>query len=140
MSSETVNFTYTFVVGDWSGDGHDKTEKYTVKTSHPLNTIIEAVTTQIRLTCPELLTEPSSTNAFPLNLCHNYEDSTVSVDVVERLGVSTCEYDVDDNGVWFRPETWLMFMFDVAKVQLPDLVWEDVTFPTVMIGGYGLFF
>ena len=126
------------VIGDPSGDGHDKTADrlYTVNA-----TAVEVVEAY----CKGVDTIGVDITEY----CEEYEDSTVPQEVIEKL----MSYGLELEGTLIsrlkdctEPETICLYdqeYFDAyiitALIGNPTLTFESVALEEVEIGGYGLF-
>lgn len=128
----------TLMLGDVSGDGHDKTYTYTVEVNCSRADLLAAH----EAGCKKL-------NVDFADLCSEYEDSTCPSEYIEALK----PYDSDrllQNAIANQPITedqeyylWydsftIMFML-LAQAGNPELVWKFVETDRLDIGGYGLF-
>ena len=95
-----------FVIGDWSGDGHDKTDTFVYKTNRTMDALIDAFKKGSKL-----IGLPKSTNRWHDGIrfafCEEYEDNRIPEEVVIKLrehGIDIkdhaegfCGYDEDES-------------------------------------------
>lgn len=126
------------VMGDWSGDGHCKTQTRTIRCNITKKALSKAYTAGAKKTGV----------AFSDDVARDYEDSTISKDIIEKLavfGFKIEEYSEDEEADEYGryglcsdgyAEAWLF----VAKVGNPKLEYEfmDSSSSNINIGGYGL--
>lgn len=124
------------IVGDWSKDGHEKTDIYLVESNLTSTKIKE--TYKINA---ELL------NFNLLDYCNKFEDSIIPAEkldpILEILGLDKPE-DWEDFEIPYNiyPEDWVKLYIAIVKYNRPDiilnLIEEDVK--EIRIGGYGLYY
>ena len=69
-----MTYMIRFPIGDWSGDGHEKCEYFNVQSNYPVQHLREA-----HFKAPKVV-------GFDIgSICHEYEDGTLSDDVIEKL-------------------------------------------------------
>lgn len=133
-----LTYKIKLVVGDWSDDGHGKTDSYLVKTNYSAADIkrsYERVLKTHKLRAP----------------CNDCEDNRVDINIVELLAqhnIKTSDileydkknetYSFVDCGQDYFSELYLR----ISSVILTDLVYEfiDSDIATLNVGGYGLFY
>lgn len=136
---------YKIVVGDWSGDGHNKTEDFIVSVNKTKKEILEAYKR----------TEKDTRVSLTDKLFAEYEDNFMSIEVANSLkkyGVDFNEVDMhieycdnDDEydlpeGYNFTPEGAVVLFMEMAKVNLPDMKYKLLEFEELTKGiGYGFF-
>lgn len=114
-------------VGDWSNDGHEKSDKIYLQTSHdPADLFIwlKNALTQLGIKPDELWGE--------------YEQFTLADDTIEKLKAGNVAWELADEH-WFQPEDAAELMLQIIKTQVPDLTWEysQEETPCLNIPAYG---
>ena len=149
------------VIGDFSDDGHGKTETVIVETRHTAEQIIEA----FQKGAEKLDLKTTYIKGWPLlnidGLCSNYEDYKFPKDIAAKLGVTLSE-DVYISAFWENKDInqeWNDFVAKDGKLEKYATlsycaVWLAIalqgdptikmsvvqdTMPKINIGGYGLF-
>lgn len=124
---EVVNI----IVGDWSDDGHGKTETFAIKSNITRDEIDKAYTQAIK-TYPKL-------NAFD-SICEDYEDNSIPEDLLDELKL-----------LGYQPPKWMEKEFRVSREEFVDIYlfivklgnpafeYSHVNHNELTIGGYGLF-
>lgn len=126
------------VVGDWSDDGHGKTDSYLVRTNYSAADIKRSYERALKI---HKLHVP----------CSDCEDSAINPDIVKLLtqhNVETSdilEYDKKSktyNFVDCGPDYFCQLYLRISSIILTDLVYEfiDSDIATLNVGGYGLFY
>lgn len=118
------------IVGDWSDDGHGKTETFMIDTNYTQKQLYDA---QHKL--DELGYEWSET-------MQDYEDSIVSDETLAKwaeLGFipNVVEHDADG---YYDPDSYVELFLALIRHINPDFVGTVVKSGAVNIGGYGLFY
>lgn len=129
---------YLFVIGDWSGDGHEKKETI----SYSCNKNPEEA---YKIGC-ELL-------GFDLikDYCvHWYEDHIVPFDILCKIDPQSYSYEDDlgneltqeeiDDCEAIYPEKWVQLYLKICKYDEDFDYKENEEENVIRIGGYGLFF
>ena len=129
---------FTVTVGDWSDDGHGKTDTHLINSSlskHEMETAYKAGAKILGID-------------MVANLCEEYEDGTVdkgTVDAFKATGLDL--YNLSDK--WDREEfdeigklsargLWVAMWLHVCKLGATDLVAFHIDEADINIGGYGL--
>jgi hypothetical protein len=138
---------HTIVLGDWSGDGHEKTHSYLFTTpNHFTDDILGA---NYKKSVAELKIDPTK-------FAKEYEDSTLPEDVFEALqkygfDVSVIDRDGDDGNAYVYSDTMFQILMFLIGYSLDGFEWELRKPPKPLIGtwqaeatgssfvGYGLF-
>lgn len=134
------------IVGDWSGDGHEKTDTIIVKVNKTEKELSDAYDKSHKLTSID----------FSETCCCEYQTCEISKDVYdavvkhfsETTGTkwkelySRSDDDDYDNGVVEDSKMFAELYLEFIQLTLPDLVWKfvDDSIPELNIGGYGLFY
>jgi hypothetical protein len=147
------SYSAVIVVGDWSGDGHNITEKYRYKFNMSPGHVKEAYQVGTNMVGVNL----SGTVAKEYGSSTLYENDywalcKAGINVPSILKESEMADDediIDDNGkkrknpprYYLAPEDFAELWLAVAKLGNPGLEWTRVDEPvnTINIGGYGLF-
>lgn len=123
-----------FIVGDWSGEGHDKTASIVVSCSLTAIEIIKVCETSIFREFLDIR-----------KICEEYEDNTIPKDVVTKL-VESNIVDKDFFETNYKDEytiyydKWVELQLRIIKYLEPDFEYELVKMDEVHCGGYGLFY
>jgi hypothetical protein len=146
-----------FSIGDWSDDGHGKSETFLVKSNVPLIDLQEAYFEACNKLGVRLDGDKKIKWEPP---CSDYEDSVFPMEIYKHLkeqGVKMPEpedtYDEDDKGVYFNPDQWVdiilsFIMWQNKKIKLTRMDDDVQTFHFYGIDkqnrhighiGYGLF-
>ena len=128
------------VVGDWSADGHGKTDTFSIKTTFSVADVelaylqgAQKLGHDIRKSC-----------------CQNYEDSCIPIDIMNSL----FEHGFDKNslerssdfeeeeydGFPINQEDWVKIFLFTCKLGDPNFKYSYVKGCTLNIGGYGFFY
>lgn len=130
-----MNSSITLVVGDWSGDGHDKTENIFIKCNRSIDEVNEAYKAGTKIVGFDLVD----------SLCEEYEDRRIPIEAVTSLQDNGIEIDWDDEvdpdvGVNIYHEEFVEIYLAIVKLGDPDFKYERQSPPVINIGGYGLFY
>ena len=126
------------IVGDSSGDGHEKTEMIIIKSNLDKVELAQAFADGCKKTDVD----------FENLVAAEYEENTISQELVDKLvphGFDISEYSEDENpgdhGYCLDVDGYVAIWLFIAKVGNPRLVYEDMTetSPRIYVGGYGLF-
>lgn len=128
--------TINLVVGDWSHDGHSKTETVTILSNLDKKALEKAYKKGSKKVGFDLETD----------VCADYEDMSMSEDISEKLkaaGIKPHDYvEEDEAGLSFsyNHEAFATLWLDIARLGNPDLKYEITADnnTTINIGGYGL--
>jgi len=126
-----ATFTIGLVVGDWSGDGHSRTETITFECSHRYTDVQKA------------FEKGSNILGFDItkSLCADYEDGSISeacLETLEKNGIYA-NYDGDSDDATLSPEPFAELYMDIAKLGNKDITYSLEYPDTINIGGCGLF-
>lgn len=136
----------SLVVGDWSGDGHDKTSMTVIRSNLDSKQIMKAYK------------KASKKLGFSLidDVAADYEDRTLSRDQLQalvdngmKLDVLGYEYDIkeatecledkDSEGIGIYSEAYRDIFLAIVKMGDESFQWEVSHGDSLNIGGYGLF-
>jgi hypothetical protein len=127
------------VVGDWSHDGHEKTDVQFLESNLPSSEIKKAYNAGTKIVGFD----------FSKVVARNYEEDKISVDKVDKLKSLGCElfdsydeYDFSEKeGYQLWPDIFTDVYLFICKLGNPDFEYELVSDSAdrINIGGYGLF-
>lgn len=131
--------TIELVLGDWSDDGHGKTESFYIKTEEDIDDINSAYK------------KGSEIIGFWLDeeVCYEYENNVMEDDVFEKLEASGFPLlqEIIDNEMYLYEDVFTKIYLHVVSIGFKELFGRDFYFeyarkniPTINIGGYGLFY
>lgn len=114
---------FTMHIGDWSDDGHGKQEIFTIESNFPVERVREA---HFRI--------KKYTGVDIEEICSDYDDSSVSDDVVERLKELGFEFECP--GGTYASEMVELWLFLLQKVD-PELKLKKApSMPTLHFYGF----
>lgn len=139
----TFSHTITLTVGDWSHDGHSKTEVVTVRCNIDKKNLEKAYkngTKKVGFNLTE-------------NVCADYEDMSVTPEIIKKLkdaGINSEDFienesdEGDDDNCWsfaYNCEAFADLWMTIAKLGDPDIKYElcEDNDTNINVGGYGLF-
>lgn len=140
----TLPHTFTLTVGDYSRDGHEKSEVLLFSCSHSKNQLQAFYTSasvnyklDLKKQCSEYKND-SFTVLFYKKLLEVFKDDPI----VNTLIGAEVPLDEDDPDAFIAPDTYAELYLHIAKLACSDLVWESKSDTTdnINIGGYGLFY
>lgn len=121
------------VMGDWSDDGHGKTETVRIRSNLPALELQAAYLKGVEITGVHLTSSIAS----------EYEDSIFpqeAIDSLAKFGVNPESYLEEYEDDWIvTAETFHWIWLFIARIGNPELEWEEFRADTLNIGGYGLF-
>lgn len=137
---------YSLTVGDWSGDGHDKTVDILFETSYDADQIRELYRQAVDKSGVNFFDRVSS----PRTLLEEYEDRYINnedVDALIQIGVKLPELERDyDNQIYYAVTTEALgnIFLEMVKSQDSKFDYKIVTLPSINLYtlggcGYGLF-
>lgn len=142
MSKRTPNpdlpHMINLVMGDWSGDGHSKTETVTILSNLKKADVEKAYKAGVKKTKVK----------FSEDVARNYEDGVITTETVAALakhGFKIEDYSEDeepgDRGYGLWTDGYSLAWLFVAQVGNPNFKYEVINddSPNINIGGYGLF-
>lgn len=125
-------------IGDWSMDGHGKSDDFIFESSHCIKEIASAYKKGVKI-CGVDIT----------NLCYDYEDNTLSKEDVDKLKATFPQsiYDTfeieepskyrDFYSIWI--DGFVQIYTAIVKLGNPEITLECRILPAINIGGYGLY-
>lgn len=131
------------VVGDYSGDGHSKTDVFFITSNMDRKAIKEAYSKGSKKLGKDIVK----------TICKNYEDSKFPIKLLEKLGIDYTtldgyhdyqdEFDSDfDTEVHVYQDDWVQIYLAVVKLGCPSFEYTmmDSNNIAINIGGYGLYY
>ncbi len=133
-------YMYRITIGDWSGDGHDKTEQFYILSNKDVMALA-AAWEKAKDACPQL---------DPQNMCNDVEDHRIPAEVEQWLVQEHTDFynawTEDDQGgedcvIFSGPQGLAEYMLLFMQIGDPDLELKTLTVPWLSFatGGYGLF-
>lgn len=119
------------IVGDYSGDGHEKTYTRVIESNLTSDQMIEAY----KAACVIIGMD------FCQDVCSEYEEMEPDEEEIATLAQVGISLDVDEFG-WLSPEGFLDAYLQIVKLGNPNFIYGLVPEPKhfIPIGGYGLFY
>lgn len=119
-------------VGDWSGDGHEKCNNYTIESNKPVKEVAVAY-----------FKSREANDGFDIGkICGDYEDHTLhdwQIEAIQKMGVEPSEHI--DNAKWMMTDDvinlWMAFLNKID----PDLkltISEEPRFPYIYNWSFGV--
>ena len=127
------------VLGDWSNDGHGKTDKILVETNYPVEKIKLAYKKAVKKTN---IIFDHKTNEEQVEICTEYEDSKLNIEAQKLLTKFNIQFkdlnDIEDEdefylGIEEYKELWFRF---IKTISLPDLEYSFPVEDIPCINGY----
>lgn len=133
-----MNKIINLVVGDWSGDGHEKREIFTIRCNIDSKSLKEAYFLGTQIIGFDLSKE----------VAWDYQDSIISkkhLEILQRHGQNwdwDSLKDPDDDEIEIVCDDYVDIWMFIASLGNPHICYEVVpsTENSIYIGGYGLFF
>ena len=123
------------VLGDWSVDGHGKSEKYPILVNMPTEDIQNAY----KASCKKLgisfnhnedftETKRNYQEAEKYRICCEYENNLVHKEVMTILAQHHCDLveEICENDGYIDKDLFVMLLMWFIQQSLPDLKWEKV--------------
>ncbi len=114
------------VIGDWSGDGHDKSDYLVFEVNKTLSEIRQAYFTSCKTTGLSFHNDGIYTG-----ICCEYEDSTIDEEdqeILSSFGLDFSKY-LDENGYFKNHvDSFGALIMDFIKISIPLLVYEEASF------------
>lgn len=138
--------TINLVVGDWSDDGHGKTDTITITSNFTMEQIEQAYKDGRGLVGVNLS-----------NVCNDYEDTLLSYEdwqklsvaglIIENLHMDEYSYGeavkaiTNKEGIYLSPETFARIYMFIADQGSLGLLWNIINdnYHAINIGGYGFY-
>ena len=136
--------TYRIVVGDYSKDGHNQMDYFTVEVSHPMNEIQKAYKAAVKASGVSVDNRTKAIN----QLCVDYEDNHISQEAVELLTDMGVKWDAmqnaieDDGSLDVCGEDLVNIFMEMVRTQLEGFTYKFANEPKCInansdIGGIG---
>lgn len=124
--------TTLIVVGDWSGDGHEKTESFIIESNLSLDEIRAAYAKGSEILGVDIVK----------NVCAEYEDNLIPFAIAQKLNFHLkTEFTYDKGSREITPLQWSNLFLGIVKLGSPEFTYEYVVSDNILnIGGYGLFY
>lgn len=142
------------VVGDWSADGHEKTDTFSVEVnkipfSPPRWGDVSSDTEEsiFYQGCVKLGLSPSFTD----EVCAGYDDPLIPKDLIYKVYGEDesdlpeeeilIEEDSEGHTIYFcTPKGWAFLLLDICKIGDPNFEYEFTNNPTFNLRGHGLYY
>lgn len=130
-----MQHTIDLVVGDWSGDGHNQKQIFTIKSNLDNGAVAKAFKAG----------EKKLRFRFRDTVAVSYDDNKVPSDAIEKLkkhglDLGAVIYDyMEGEQVTIGPDEYVDIWLFIAKLGNPSFEFELIDSPAINIGGYGLF-
>lgn len=126
-------YTFQYTVGDWSDDGHGKTDVFILESSVEADVLKEAFTAGVKCIGHDVT-----------SMCEGYEENTIPEEVAQAfidVGVSLDE--ADDGEVWLAPDALMDMIIATIKAGDPTITLEIIRcvdlVHTIGSTGYGCY-
>ena len=136
----------TLIIGDWSGDGHDKKEAVVIKANLDSKDIMKAYKKASKKLGFSFIDEVASeyedrilTRDKFKTLLDNGLDMNVLGGDYEIKEAKECLEDEDSEGVSLWHDSYREIFLFIVKLGDDSFEWEETQGATLDIGGYGLF-
>lgn len=121
------------IVGDWSKDGHNQTEEFTIESSLNEKQLWKAYEAGTKIIGFNLVED----------VAHDYEDDMLSLEKINLLkdhGYENLDGDEDmEEGISLYPDFHLDIFLFIVKLGHPSFEYKELEAAELHIGGYGLF-
>lgn len=124
-------YTHTLVVGDSSGDGHEKTENFLITSNFNEAQILDAYRLGVDIIKFDIMENNK-----------DYQDRSICSEDVDKLkSVGFVFSNLDKWGVYYYidPEIFVEIFIFIVSVGDPSFEYEYLPYNNIEIGGYGLF-
>lgn len=128
---------HTIVIGDWSCDGHNQSDKFTFECNAEEANIKKAYLQAVKKSGISLHNDHGKTKSKARAICCDYEDSSLDEEAVEQLkgiGVDFAEVHLEDGTI--GPEDVARLFFDMVKTQIPGFEYKLIENPKTINGGW----
>jgi hypothetical protein len=134
MNLNTINL----VLGDWSGDGHEKTASIMISTNLSRQEIVDAYAAGTLIVGFD----------FSHEVCCEYEDHVIPHEKINKLIELGLQWDVDmfdaasssDEECYLTHETYVLIYCFIVSLGREGFRYELCKNNDIHIGGYGLFY
>lgn len=130
-----MEFTHRLVIGDWSNDGHEKSDFVAFNATHSREDIIKAYNEAVKKVG---VTVCGDYTESPMCLCQDYEDSSIpdaALEKLEEFGISKEEMLETNYFDEFRgnvsasaPESLAWLFLEMVQKLLPEFDYEFISF------------
>lgn len=147
------DYSVILELGDWSNDGHGRTEKIIMTSNYPVENVCDAYLKAVKQSGVAVHAHSNTRKSFNC-LCEEYERNQFSWDEasgLEKIGITKKKLHgiiTQFENKLFSPSTeeFANLFMEMAKTQLPLLKWSHVEDKTETVQdyitgffGYGLF-
>ncbi len=126
-------------IGDWSNDGHEKSEYFIYSVNKDVTELREAYKNSCKLTGVQFNHSENYTGLAELDekmcICVQYEENQPSkkaVDALKAHGIDVDKYfddiDEEEGTGSFNPEGLAEVIMEFIKLSIPDLQFEEASF------------
>lgn len=137
IEEPSEKYKFKVVIGDWSSDGHSKSDEYVFEGNYPVSKLRQAYKDSCRLTGVQFNHNQNYTGIElgwrerreknqRREICTEYEDDSMgrfAYDTLKKFGLKVGEYG-DSLGIDEFTELILNFI----KLSLPDFKWDEAAF------------
>lgn len=133
----TKTHIITLEVGDWSNDGHGRSEKFAFGVNADCSVVRKAYKQGKEIVGIDIA-----------ELCKEYDDCVIPADIMQKLfdagftidGWEDIDYeDVKINDYWCEPEVFCDIYIFICHKGNPELLFKPNFNDNITIGGYGLY-
>lgn len=120
--------TYQLVIGDYSKDGHNQADYFTLETSHDSATIVKAYKQAVKKSG---VTLDNDTKA-KYKPCEEYEDSSLSEEIVKLLTELGVKWDKmeskfnDDGSLCVTPQDMTNIFMEMVRTQIEGFTYKII--------------
>ena len=132
-----MKFLHSFITGDWSMDGHEKSDTFIFKATHSREDIIKAYLEACEKLGVALHRESNEWKQNPNQLFCTHRDYFISeerIDELEAKGLDLSFLEKDEiyeDKLDCHPYDVFKIFMSMAKFSLPDFQYEDVDPPCI---------
>jgi len=141
IEAQQKTYTHSWVVGDWSHDGHGLTHVFVLESNYDSDDICSAIIATCKKFGLPYKTNPWS--APHLLDCESFGDSSISVETLEKIdydfGQLSNYIGEGEDYAYIDSDDWLSIHLWLVKLELPNFTCKHIYYPRLNIGGYGLF-
>jgi hypothetical protein len=137
IEEPSEKYKFRVVMGDWSSDGHGKSDEFIFEGNYPVSKLRQTYKDSCRLTGVQF---NHNQNYTGLNdggqygwremgnrqICTEYEDSCIgrfAYDTLKKFGLEVGQY-----GDVFDKDQFAKLILNFIKLSLPDFKWEETAF------------
>lgn len=144
-----MNNIYSLTIGDWSRDGHEKSDVYMFNVNKTKQEILEAYTkvcNKCEVSLGDGFDQKYKNNG--VTICADYEENSIDENIIQKLesiGVNLDFLDGDSEEKSIYPDTICKLFFEMVKTEISDLEYsifdvESLNLYTIGGIGYGLYY